>query len=211
MHQGRIILASRSPRRAQLLRDAGYSLIRVDPPFNDPPQPPVKVVDACALATELAHCKAMSLLHDASFHRHTGDVLLAADTIVIAPPPLSELLGQPSDIDDARRMLGILLGNTHTVVTGVALCHLNTDSSRAHEGLHTFADVAQVTMGHAPDAWIDAYLQAGHWQGKAGGYNLTELHEIDVRVAGDPTTVVGLPMMKLRLWLEHQGFRAMVK
>ncbi len=211
MFKGRIILASRSPRRAQLLAEAGYQLLQVDPPFADPPQPPRKLADQSqiiALACELAQCKAQSLLQHDGFVMQPGDVLISADTIVIAPEGESgcefggELLGQPENADDAARMLKLLMGRTHQVVTGVTMIffdrfvstHSRTTSTPSIE---SFADIAKVTMGPATPTWLQQYIQAGHWHGKAGGYNLAELRDIAIKVEGDPTTVVGLPMQQI--------------
>lgn len=213
MFTGRIILASRSPRRAQLLAEAGYRWVQVDPPFADPPQPPRQLADRqhiIELACELARCKAQSLLHSDGFAPQAGDVLISADTIVIAGD--GELLGQPENADDAERMLKLLLGRTHQVVTGVAMVCFDRGATTISTALPStsrvspsstspliepFADVAKVTMGATTPTWLQQYIQAGHWHGKAGGYNLTELSDIEIKVEGDPTTVVGLPMQQI--------------
>ncbi len=177
-----ILLASRSPRRAGLLREAGYRYRQGDPPFADPPQP--EHGEAVRLAQDLAQAKARSVREaDAA----GVDVILAADTIVVAPD--GTLLGQPAHEQDARRMLGLLVEKTHQVVTGVCLRWLATGR------LDVFADVARVTFGAVSVEELDRYLSSGGWRGKAGAYNLAELEgHWPIRVDGDPTTVVGLPM-----------------
>jgi nucleoside triphosphate pyrophosphatase len=183
-----LILASRSPRRAQLLREAAYTFTQADPPFNDPPQPTATQGQTPDdLATQLASKKALSL--------HTlvppNSVILAADTICIGPD--NQLIGQPKNRDDARQMIRQFTQNAHHVVTGIALL---TDALNTPQIL---ADQATVTLGTLTDVQLNQYLDTQQWQGKAGGYNLFDRQKAGwpLTVQGDPTTVVGLPMNKL--------------
>jgi septum formation protein len=194
----RLILASRSPRRALLLRDAGYQFTALEPPFADPPQPKngAGAVEPEALVIELALAKAQSLAPGLG---GTAAVVLGADTVVVATD--GTLLGQPADRDDARRMLHMLMGATHRVVTGVAL--LKRPGAQAPV---VFADSTQVRIGPVGDAELSAYLAGGDWRGKAGAYNLGELRgRWPIQVNGDPDTVVGLPMRRLRVRLGELG------
>jgi len=181
-----LILASRSPRRARLLLDAGYHFTQADPGFEDPPQPkadgqaPVET-----LAVNLASQKAMSTPAD------TGSIILAADTICVDDD--GQLIGQPADLDDARNIIQRFTGKTHRVITGVALIKIGRDKPT------TFVDQAHVTLGSLNPVQLDEYLASGQWQGKAGAYNLFDRQAAGwpLTVVGDPTTVVGLPMRKL--------------
>lgn len=185
-----LVLASRSPRRATLLREAGFDFVQRSSSFDEPPLPAQATVEEVqAIAVQLAWSKA----------RHvpcapgTNRCILAADTIVVAPD--CTLLGQPTDRADAWRMLDMLVGHVHHVVTAVAL--VDPRSARQAE---TFHDTARVNIGELPDGELRAYLNSEQWQGKAGGYNLAELTgrwPIAVEPDDDPTTVVGLPMRKL--------------
>ena len=193
----KLILASRSPRRAALLRDAGYVFDQADPPFDDPPapndthgRPPQE--EAAALARR----KAQSL-RDAT----TGHVvILAADTICIGSQ--GGWIGTPADRDDARRMIGSFVNADHEVITGVALID---GVGRAA----SFADTATVRFGVLSDGQIEAYLDTGQWRDKAGGYNLFDRTGDDwpITVTGDPTTVVGLPMRRVTAELAKFGVR----
>jgi septum formation protein len=199
-----LILASRSPRRASLLRAAGYPFTALDPPFIDPPQPRTAgpATDPQALVVDLALAKAHSLASSPAALECLGRgavVLLAADTVVVAAD--GTWLGQPADRDDAARMLHTLLGATHRVATGVALLALPGPAAPV-----VFADTAQVQIGPVAAAEVAAYLAGADWRGKAGAYNLAELRgRWPIQVRGDPDTVVGLPMRRLRPILRDLG------
>jgi septum formation protein len=199
-----LILASRSPRRAWLLREAGYPCAVLDPPFIDPPQPLATglTTDLEKIVVDLALAKAHSLASSPAALERLGRgavVLLAADTVVVAAD--GTLLGQPADRDDAARMLHALLGATHRVVTGVALLALPGPGAPV-----VFADTAQVQIGPVAAAEVAAYLAGDAWRGKAGAYNLAELRDRwPIQVRGDPDTVVGLPMRRLQPILRDLG------
>jgi nucleoside triphosphate pyrophosphatase len=183
-----LILASRSPRRALLLREAGFTFEQADPPFHDPPQPDNDHPGSPAsLAADLARQKALSL------RGHVGDnaLILAADTICVGTD--GDLIGQPADRDDARRMIEHFANNTHAVITGVALLIDGMDQP------DTFADEARVALGALNNVQLDEYLDSDQWRGKAGGYNLFDRQAAGwpLTVEGDDTTVVGLPMRRL--------------
>ncbi len=199
----RLILASRSPRRAALLREAGYAFEQMDPPFDDPPHPEVRAgATPGDLAAGLAQEKAMSLARWLRDRRESGRfIILAADTICIGAD--GRLIGQPADRDEARRILQGFEGCDHEVVTGVALCDVSGGRCES------FSDAAVVAFGKLSEPQIEEYLASGAWRGKAGGYNLFDRQQAGwpVRCAagGDPTTVVGLPMGKLRAALRRWG------
>ena len=233
-----IVLASRSTRRALLLREAGYRFMQLAPPFHDPPQPLACSAGGEAhppphvVAMDLALRKAQSLqtlllkrsassspdlspgvppdwlsnqgthpggewsLRGDEYHLSQHDVILGADTVVVASD--GELLGQPRDQDQARQILRRLIDTTHRVVTAVALVSPTEDRSEV------FSDEARVHLGPVADGVLDAYLRSGQWCGKAGGYNLMELQgDWPFFVVDDPTTVIGLPMKKLGEHLSH--------
>lgn len=195
-----LILASRSPRRARLLAEAGYAFDQVDPPFADPAAPTGD--SAIELARHLAYEKSRSLIDSNALKSITGRaVALTADTIVVGPDGC--LLGQPLDRDDASAILGRLMGETHDVVTAIVLM-----DGRDTQSTEIVSDVAQVHFGAIGAAAFSAYLDSGEWQSKAGGYNYAELRDRwSIQVVGDPTTVIGLPMAKLapmlRRWSIH--------
>lgn len=182
-----VILGSASPRRAELLRQAGFDFIQQHSPLDEA---------ACDLAglsvaeqvRTLAEAKARSLADHLT--RGAERLLLTADTLLsLDDAPL----GKPTDAAHARRMLESLVGRTHQVLTGVCLL----DPARP-DAFESFVDAADVTLGPLPDDELTIYIDSGAWQGKAGGYNLAELeNRWRFEVTGDPTTVVGLPMNRL--------------
>ena len=167
-----LILASRSARRAQLLRDAGYQFEQVRPPFADPPSPSDGQADSGArLAGELATQKALSALKLKELRDRPGLVVLGADTLCVTHD--GRLLGQPIDREEARRMIRGLLGRSHRVLTGIALL-------RDGELAATITDEAEVRFGRLDDDLLNAYLAGETWRGKAGGY------KPEFRIRGPP-------------------------
>jgi septum formation protein len=187
-----LILASQSPRRAQLLREAGVAFEQRSPPFSDPDQPSsgLRGHEAEAHAADLASQKARSLAE-----RLAGPcTILAADTICV--DDAGRLVGKPIDRADAQAMLRSFMSRDHRVITGVALLSIDAEGGQTIE---SFADAAVVTFGSVGDAALAEYLATDDWRGKAGGYNLFDRQAAGwpIAVAGDPTTVVGLPMRRL--------------
>lgn len=187
----RLILASRSPRRAAMLREAGFDPQILESPFCDPDQPPADAEPA-ALVQELAHRKALAL------GPRPGALVLAADTVCATPA--GELLGKPRDQADARRMLELLQAGRQDVLTGV--CLLAADGQT-----QVWSDRAHLRCGPVTAAQLAAALPEERWRGKAGGYNLGELLAAGwpIEVEGDPDTVVGLPLRRLLPQLQALG------
>jgi septum formation protein len=120
---------------------------------------------------------------------HSGpSAVLGADTVCVKE---DRFIGQPVDEADARRILRLLEGGEHDVITGVAL----VAGPRRQIG----ADRARVRMGTIGEARLEAYLASGQWRGKAGAYNLSERIAAGwpIEYDGDPTTIMGLPMRLL--------------
>ncbi len=197
----RLLLASRSPRRASLLKEAGVVFDQTDPPFDDPAQPVLLPDQTPAdLAEQLAIAKAGSVPMLALAPDPVRVLILACDTLVVATD--GSLLGQPTDREQARLMLEKILGQTHRVITGVALGHW--DAQGDFDGT-SFTDAARVRLGTVAAERLEAYLDREAWRGKAGAYNLAELGDWPFEIKGDPTCVVGLPMRKLMPLLESHG------
>jgi septum formation protein len=175
----RLILASSSPRRAQLLREAGYAFT-VQPANVDEDALFARGLSPTVLAAALAAMKA-----DAVAARFPDDVTLAADTVVaLGDAPIAK----PADERDAREMIRRLSGTTHTVITGVALRH--PAKSLRFDATAT----SSVNMRRLSDPDIDQYLATGLWHGKAGGYGIQDPDPIVSCIAGSFTNVIGLPM-----------------
>ena len=201
----RLVLASQSPRRAELLREAGFDFEQVAPPFDDPATPENDGSDARAIVESLALRKALS---EADLRRSATEpqVILGADTVCCGLS--GRLLGKPHDAREAMEMIRGFLGREHDVVTGVALVGVGFEPQR---GPDVFSVVAPVVFGELTQGELAAYAQSEGWRGKAGGYNL-----FDRRAAGwpvwvkpgvDATAVVGLPMDRLRAELQKWGVR----
>jgi septum formation protein len=189
-----IILASRSPRRCRLLESAGISALVVPAPIDDATIPPGPVPPAWWVVA-LAWLKARSTdLALAETERRLGaapaGLILAADTVCVCA---GTILGQPRTPEEARAMLERLAARVHETITGACILDRAT-------GARTFVlDRATVTVGAIPRAEIDHYVASGEWRGKAGAYNLEERVAAGwpISCAGDPATVMGLPMRRL--------------
>jgi septum formation protein len=185
----RLILASRSPRRQELLRQAGYEF-DIDPADVDEDNYPATMLPSM-LAIQLARNKAQTIAD-----RHPEAVVLGADTVVAFG---DEILGKPVDEADARRILTLLSGTTHIVITGVSVICRETGYQR-HE-----RSMSSVRMNVLKLHEINAYLATGDWQGKAGGYGIQDNDPFVTRIAGDHTNIVGLPMSLVAELLAETG------
>ncbi len=203
-----LVLASRSPRRALLLRESGFDFITVDPPYADPADPnrhqrrssaSASALTGSELAIHLAQAKAESVEVSAL---PAGAVLLSADTLGV--DHAGGLLGTPETAEAAAAMLGRLVGRRHRIVTGVALRVVEDGAAREHAA---YAETATVQIAEMKDGQLLDYVSTGAWRGKAGGYNLAERLAAGwrIRVAGDPGTVMGLPMRRLKAELLELG------
>ena len=175
----RLILASASPRRAELLRNAGIAF-EVDPAnIHEEPLAGEKPIDyAKRLARDKARVAAV---------RHPGDVVLAADTVVVVD---DHLLEKPADASAAFRMLRLLSGRTHQVITGVCLLATGFEC--------TEAEATQVTFVPMSDEEIENYVASGEPMDKAGAYGIQGIASRWVeRVEGDYFNVVGLPVARV--------------
>lgn len=170
-----LVLASRSPRRAELLQAAGISFsVRV----ADIDETPAEGEMAREYVVRLAREKACAIYATAT------ETILAADTTVVLE---GAILGKPEDAVDARRMLRALSGNRHEVITGICV----------KRGDHVIVDYATTAVWFAPieDAVIDDYVSSGEPLDKAGAYGIQGLASCFIeRIEGSYSNVVGLPV-----------------
>ena len=179
----RLVLASSSPRRAELLRAAGIAF-EVRP--GRVVEPRYRGGDVAEYAESLARAKAASV---------PGELVLGADTIVVLD---GEVLGKPADTDDAAGMLSRLSGRAHEVVTGVAL-NQGGVLRWAHEA-------ARVTFRPLTHGEIAAYIASGEPMDKAGAYAIQGgAASFVTAVEGDRDTVIGLPVALVRRLLRIAG------
>ncbi len=169
-----LVLASGSPRRADLLTRLGLVFEVVPPDIDEAARPNESPT---ALVERLAREKAAAV-------GSAADVVVAADTLVLKD---GRALGKPGHPEEARRMLQQLSGATHEVLTGVAV---------AHQGrLVSSVDVSSVTMMEMTSLEISEYVAGGEPMDKAGAYALQGRGGLFVeRVSGSPFTVIGLPI-----------------
>lgn len=181
-----IILASTSPRRAELLRQVGLSFEVVPSDAGEFVHEHLSPVELCQLN---AHRKARAVAK-----RYPDTLVLAADTLVFLD---DEILGKPANLAEARRMIERLQGRIHQVVTGVVLLHLRTHHERV------FAVSTNVRFRALSKRQIRGYLARVNPLDKAGAYAIQEHgHLIIEEIEGSFTNVVGLPIEQLGRELE---------
>lgn len=171
----KIILASKSPRRIELLK-----LLKID--FEVIPSnidENISEKDPKLLAEKLSYLKAMSIKKDG--------VVLAADTVVTLD---KEIFGKPRDYKDAFRMLKSLSGKWHAVITGVTI--------KFKDEVITFSEKTNVKFKNLSKELIEFYINTAKPFDKAGGYGIQELGSVLVeKIEGDYFNVVGLPISKV--------------
>ncbi len=181
-----LVLASASPRRQELLRNARI-------PFTVQPAE----IDETPLAGELPRSCAERLAKEKALkvaRNRQEDYVLGADTIVVLE---GNILNKPQDANDAVRMLRMLSGRTHEVITGVCVVKplATVQPSVPDELLITASETTRVTMCEITDAEIDNYIVTGEPMDKAGAYAIQGIASRWIpRIEGDYSNVVGLPV-----------------
>jgi len=183
----RLILASASPRRRQLLAEAGYSF-EVDPSLIEEPEP-VPATSPLAYATHLAWSKAAEVAR----RRNTG-LILGVDTVCAVG---NEILNKPLDRSDAERMIRLQEGHDTDVVSGICLYRADR-----HEWLGA-VEVSVVRFKPLCDRERDDYLDSDRWQGKSGAYGVQNRDPFVTLIRGSFSNVVGLPMERLAILLRN--------
>lgn len=183
-NKAKLILASGSPRRKELMSKAGYEFTVVTAdvdetvPENTPPYEAVQLLSKKKAQAVLAH--------------NPDSIVIGADTVVAAD---GEILGKPADSDDAFRMLKMLSGKVHRVYTGVTVA--------SAEKCVTFYDETGVEFYKLSDREVYDYISTGEPADKAGAYGIQEKGCLLVkRIDGDFFNVMGLPIAKLYRELE---------
>ncbi len=183
----RLVLASASPRRADLLREAGFDF-EVIPAHVDERLLPGESPQAYVM--RLADEKARAVSASCS-----GAIVIGADTVVLVD---NLILGKPIDDEDARRMLALLSGRTHDVLTGLSL--------RADARWLTAFEQSRVTFARLDPGEIHWYVASGEPRDKAGGYAIQRMASRFVTaVEGSYANVVGLPVSRLYAMLRELG------
>lgn len=187
-----VILASASPRRAALLAGIvkGFDIV---------PSAAAEMADSSVRPAEAATANALAKARDVA-RSHPDALVIGADTVVAVD---GRNLGKPTDLADARRMLAVLSGNTHTVVTGVAAVCLALDTEV------TGTEETEVRFRRLDRGVIEWYVSEYRPLDKAGAYGIQEIGDVFVEsLRGSYENVVGLPLdLTARLLSEAVGHR----
>jgi septum formation protein len=193
-----LVLASASPRRQELLRNAGIPFV-VQP--TDIPEVPQEREVPRSFAERMAREKALAV-----FRQRPDDFVLGADTVVVVE---AQILGKPYDGADAARMLRLLSNRKHQVITGVCLVgpQLGTANRKLRTGFEDVrSEATLVTMDALTDDDVRSYVATGEPMDKAGAYAIQGWASRWVsRIEGDYFNVVGLPVSLVYKMLRAHG------
>jgi septum formation protein len=191
----KLILASASPRRADILRNCGFSF-EVIPAHVDETR--LEGETAAQYVLRVAQSKAQAIA-DRMSSSGPSALIIGADTAVVIE---GGILGKPADAADARRMLRLLTGKTHEVLTGIAVI-------RTHDGEHAaHVESTSVTFVPLSREDIDAYIATGEPFDKAGAYGIQGLAgKFASRIEGCYFNVMGLPVSKLWQMLSKMDYQ----
>ena len=179
--EGRIILASQSPRRRQLLAEAGVAFDAI-PPDKHIETPPQDDETPEMFVARLARLKAENVAEKVE-----RGCIIGCDTVAVCR---GEILGKPVDRADAEKMLQMLRGTEHRVVSGLCVLAKNGANRRCEVRCET----TQLFMLPISNRQIEEYLDSGDWRGKAGAFGYQDGHAWITLVEGSESNVVGLPL-----------------
>jgi len=189
----KLVLASASPRRQELLEQIGIFPDRIAP--SDIDETPHTAERPWPYVRRMAEEKARSVAAN-----HPDDLVLAADTVVCLG---RRILGKPQDRHEAERFLRLLSGRRHQVLTAIALI------SPKEQRLSLRVQASAVRFLRLDDHAIARYLAAGEWQGKAGGYAIQgEAAQFIDFISGSYSGIVGLPLAECARLLHGAGYRS---
>lgn len=188
MNRKRLILASASARRKELLKDIGIA-------FECIPSGIEEVCDPCKTLEEAIMQIAYEKANDVYQH-HKDAVVIGCDTMVCID---NKALGKPKNLQEAKTMLEMLKDNTHQVISGVAII--------SSKGIDMFYETTDVTFYDIEEALLDTYLHSDEPYDKAGAYGIQGKAKLFVKeIKGDYYNVVGLPIAKVyRKLLVHMN------
>ncbi len=177
--QSPLILASQSPRRKSLMHEYGYTFL-VHPPSDTAEGGMCSGETPPELVVRLAKQKAEDV---AKQYEHA--VIIGCDTVAEC---MGTVLGKPVDIDDARRMLTMLRGKDHRVLSGLCIW------KRPSDDVTLKLDITTLHMDDVTDSQVEEYLATEKWQGKAGAFGYQDGWDWLHVIQGSETNVIGLPM-----------------
>ncbi len=186
----KLILASQSPRRRELLEAAGYSF-EVIPPGNGVECGSLTRESPQEFVARLAYQKAADVAR-----RCPGAIIIGCDTVAECD---GQILGKPTDRDDARRMLQLMSGRVHHVYSGLCLWR-NPDQKTLVK-----VEVTKLKMNDLSADKLEKHLDSNRWQGKAGAFGFQDGQDWVRIIAGSESNVVGLPMELLATMLKKMS------
>lgn len=188
----RIILASSSPRRKQLLQGAGLRNFEILVSDFEELVDKSQVLDPIAYVKKMALGKASDVWSKVAYCGPAPDLVIGSDTIVYLDGQIFE---KPRNTEHAFQMLSSLSNRTHTVFTGVTMLFKDASVDCGYEE-RTFHEATEVTMGDLPSSVINAYVETGEPLDKAGGYGIqgTQCSSLIHKVNGNFDNVVGFPV-----------------
>ncbi|MCX7774164.1 MAG: Maf family protein [Clostridia bacterium] len=191
----KLVLASASPRRIELLKQIGLQFDIRPANINEDAK---DYSDTGKYAMEMSRQKAMVVAEALHKEAAKETFVLGADTVVGID---EHLLGKPADQDDVRRMLLLLEDRWHEVTTGITLVKADTLETITEK------EVTRVKFSTMPKGFIDRYIASGEPFDKAGSYGIQGFGGLLVeRIEGDYFNIMGLPLFRLSRMLENQGF-----
>ena len=199
-----MILASASPRRKELLEQIGAEFV-ICPAKGEEV---ITETDPSAVVMELSRQKAEEVAYGVLiYNEQHADLATPQDILVIGADTVvayeNQILGKPKDEEDARRMLTMLSGKTHSDYTGVTFVFIDKEG---RTGEHCFFEKTDVCMYPLKEEEIDRYIQSGDPMDKAGSYGIQGRFAIHIKeIRGDYNNVVGLPVARLYQELQKLG------
>jgi septum formation protein len=179
----RLILASSSPRRKELLEDAGYTFTIKIPNVDEEAFAKTNLTPA-EYAEQLALAKANSIAED-----YPDALIIGADTVVDLK---GQVIGKPKDAEDARSILKKLSASVHKVITGLALIWSSNNVKIVQ------SEITTIYPRKMTDNQIDEVIKSGVWQNKSGACSIEDFGEFVEKTEGSLTNVMGLPMELLQ-------------
>lgn len=191
----KIILASNSPRREEILKQAGVSFTIIP---STKEEITTKILPE-NIVEELAFNKAL----DVAEKVNEASVIIGADTMVAIG---NQILGKPKDYESAKRMLSLLQGKEHQVYTGVGIIIKNNINGQATEKTISFSQVSQVRVSIMDERQIETYIATKEPFDKAGAYGIQGKFGVHIEeITGEYNNIVGLPIAKIYRTLLSEG------
>jgi len=205
----KILLASASPRRSELMQAAGFDFeVFVTNADEEPPEvPDIKEGKAIYYAQYACHEKTRAALSSYSFPKDIPTYIITCDTIVSADPLHNEAFGKPKDDEDAYNMLRAISGKEHWVISAYEVTEVRCGNPADARSVPGYKKTT-VRMKDLSDDEIRLYISSGEPEGKAGAYAIQSRASVFIKeIVGDYANVVGLPINEIyEVFTDRFGF-----